>query len=66
VRLATDSEAYAQDIHAAFSTAPGLSSLHPAPGFARLPPGQRRTVFEERWRESGRDIHYLDYTKSAR
>jgi tRNA (guanine-N7-)-methyltransferase len=63
VRLATDVEAYADEIHAAFSQVRSLSSRHGPAGWARLPPGARRTVFEERWREAGRDIHYLDYEK---
>ena len=64
VRLATDSPAYAAEIHAAFSTAPGMTSVHADPGWVRLPAGARVTVFEERWREMKRDIHYLEYRKS--
>jgi tRNA (guanine-N7-)-methyltransferase len=64
VRLATDVLDYAAEIHAAFSQVPSLRSLRPAPGWVRLPPGERRTVFEERWREAGREIHYLDYEKA--
>ena len=61
IRLATDSPAYAAEMHAAFASAPGIQSVHPASGWVRLPPGARVTVFEERWREAGRDIHYLEY-----
>jgi tRNA (guanine-N7-)-methyltransferase len=66
VRLATDVVEYAAEIHAAFSSVPSLSSRHPGPGWVRLPPGDRTTPFEERWRQAGRDIHYLDYEKAAR
>ena len=65
VRFATDDEAYAAEIHAAFRAAPGLSSRVPDPGWAVLPEGARRTVFEDRWREEGRDIRYLEYEKAA-
>ena len=64
VRLATDSPAYAAEMHAAFSTAPGLQSVHPEPGWVRVLAGARVTVFEERWREMGRDIHHLEYRKA--
>ncbi len=65
VQLATDSLDYAAEIHAAFSSAPGIRSRHPAPGWLTLPPASRMTVFESRWREAGRDIHYLRYDKPA-
>jgi tRNA (guanine-N7-)-methyltransferase len=65
VRFATDDEAYAAEIHAAFSAVAGLASAYPDPGFALLPPGAKRTVFEERWREAGRDIRYLEYAKTV-
>jgi tRNA (guanine-N7-)-methyltransferase len=65
VRFATDDEAYAAEIHAAFRDVAGLSSRYPEPGFALLPAGARRTVFEERWREAGRDIRYLEYVKAV-
>jgi tRNA (guanine-N7-)-methyltransferase len=61
--LATDSPAYAAEIHAGFAEAPGMRSVHPDPGWVRLPPGRRVTVFEERWRAMGRDIHYLRYVR---
>ena len=64
VQLATDSPPYADEIHAAFSVAPGMTSRHPAPGWIRLPAGARVTVFEQRWREAGRDIHYLRYDRA--
>lgn len=63
VVLATDSPAYAVEIHAGMSAVPGMASVHPDPGWVRLPPGARTTVFEERWRTLGRDIHYLRYTR---
>ncbi len=65
VVLATDSPAYAVEIHAAFSTAPGMRSVHPDPGWVKAPPGARVTVFEERWRAMGRDIHHLRYERIA-
>jgi len=63
VQVATDAPAYAEEIHAAFSTVPSVRSAHPAPGWARLPAGARTTVFEQRWREEGRDIHYLRFDR---
>ena len=63
VVLATDSAAYAAEIHAAFSAAPGMRSVHPDPGWVRVPKGARTTVFEERWRTEGRDIHALRYER---
>lgn len=63
VVLATDSPAYAVEIHAGMSAVPGMASVHPDPGFVRLPAGARVTVFEERWRALGRDIHYLRYVR---
>jgi tRNA (guanine-N7-)-methyltransferase len=63
VRLATDSEDYAAEIHAAFSDAPGMRSAHPAPGWAAIPAGARTTPFEERWRAEGRAILRLQYDR---
>lgn len=65
VVLATDSPDYAAEIHAGMSAAPGMESVYPAPGWQKLPPGARVTVFEERWRAAGRDIHWLRYRRSA-
>jgi tRNA (guanine-N7-)-methyltransferase len=65
VQLATDSVAYAEEIHAAFSGAPGMRSRHPEPGWVRLPAGSRVTVFEQRWRDEGRDIRYLRYDRAG-
>jgi tRNA (guanine-N7-)-methyltransferase len=64
VVLATDSPEYAAEIHAGMSSAPGMRSAYPEPGWVRLPAGARTTVFEQRWREMGRDIHYLRYTRT--
>lgn len=63
VVLATDSPAYAAEIHAGMSAAPGMASVHADPGWVKLPKGARVTVFEERWRAMGRDIHYLRYVR---
>jgi len=63
VVLATDSPTYAVEIHAGMSAAPGMTSVHPEPGWVKLPAGSRVTVFEERWRTLGRDIHYLRYVR---
>ena len=65
VVLVTDSPAYAEEIHAAFSAAPSMRSAHPPPGWVRPPPGPRTTVFEERWRAMGRDIHALRYEREV-
>ncbi|HVG93973.1 MAG TPA: hypothetical protein VND21_05965, partial [Planctomycetota bacterium] len=65
VVLATDSPAYAAEIHAGFSGAPGMRSAHPDPGWIVLPAAGRATVFEERWRAMGRAIHYLRYVKDV-
>jgi tRNA (guanine-N7-)-methyltransferase len=65
VRLATDALAYAEEIHAAFSSVPALRSRHAGPGHAPLPAGARRTVFEERWRAAGREIRWLEYDRVA-
>jgi tRNA (guanine-N7-)-methyltransferase len=66
VQLSTDVPEYAAEIHAAFSGAPGMTSAYPPPGYAKLPPGSKVTVFEERWRAAGRDIHYLRFAKPNR
>lgn len=63
--LATDSPAYAAEIHAGFAGTPGMRSVHPDPGWVVLPPGGRITVFEERWRAMGREIHYLRYVREG-
>ena len=63
--LATDSPEYAAQIHEGLSAVPGMRSAYPAPGWVRLAPGARVTVFEERWRALGRNIHQLRYVKSA-
>ena len=65
VRFATDAPRYAAEIHAAFAHAPGMRSVHPDPGWTTIPAGARVTVFEERWRAMGRDIHSLRYDKVA-
>jgi len=65
VVLATDSAAYAAEIHAAFAATPGMRSVHPEPGWVKVPKGARTTVFEERWRTEGRDIHALRYERVA-
>jgi tRNA (guanine-N7-)-methyltransferase len=64
VVLATDSEEYATEIHAGMSAAPGMRSVFPDPGWVRLPPTGRATVFEERWRAMGRTIHTLRYARA--
>lgn len=66
VRLVTDSPAYAEQIHAAFGGLAGMRSAHPEPGWVRPPAGPRTTVFEERWREMGRDIHALRYDRAPK
>ena len=66
VQFTTDVPEYAAEIHAAFSTTPGMVSGYPAPGYVRLPPGSKTTVFEDRWRAKGRDIHTLRYDRAAR
>lgn len=63
VVLATDSPEYAAEIHAAFSSVPSMRSAHPDPGFVRVAPGERSTVFENRWRAMGRVIHALRYDR---
>ena len=63
--LVTDSPEYAVEIHAAFSVLPGLRSAHPDPGWIKTAKGARATVFEERWRAMGREIHALRYDKPA-
>jgi tRNA (guanine-N7-)-methyltransferase len=63
--VVTDSPEYAVQIHEGFSSVSGLTSVHPPPGWVRLRPGARVTVFEERWRTLGRDIHDLRYVKTA-
>ena len=61
--LATDSPEYAAEIHAAFSVIASMRSAHPGPGFVKVPPGDRSTVFENRWRGMGREIHALRYDR---
>jgi tRNA (guanine-N7-)-methyltransferase len=63
VVLATDSPEYAAEIHAAFREVAGMRSVHPDPGWVKTRPGARTTVFEDRWRAEGRDIHALRYEK---
>lgn len=63
VVVATDSEAYALELHEGMAAAPGLESVFPPPGFVRLPPAGRATPFEERWRAEGRTIHQLRYRR---
>ena len=65
VVLATDSPEYAAEIHAGMSSTEGMKSVHPDPGWVKLPAGARTTVFEDRWRGMGRDIHYLRYVRTA-
>lgn len=62
--VATDSADYAAQIHAGFSETPGIESHFPEPGWVKSPPGSRVTVFEERWRAMGRDIHWLRYRRA--
>lgn len=59
VRIATDAEAYAQEVIASLAEVRGLVSDVPAPGWTTQPPAERTTVFEERWRAEGRTIHAL-------
>lgn len=61
--LVTDSPEYAVEIHAAFRDLEGMKSAHPDPGWLKVPPGARVTVFEERWRGMGRDIHAMRYDR---
>jgi tRNA (guanine-N7-)-methyltransferase len=63
VVLATDSADYALEIHEGMSAAPGMRSVYPAPGWVTLPATGRATVFEERWRAMGREIHTLRYAR---
>jgi tRNA (guanine-N7-)-methyltransferase len=65
VVVATDSPSYAEEIVAAFSTVPAMRCGLPAPGYARLPAGDRATVFEERWRREGRDVLHLRFSRAG-
>ena len=56
VQIATDAEAYAEEMVEAFGTVPGFESLVPVPGYERREIAERITPFEERWRAEGRAI----------
>jgi tRNA (guanine-N7-)-methyltransferase len=64
VSLATDSEAYAREMAAAFGAAEGLHPLLPPPGYVERAAGERNTVFEERWRRAGRRVFRLEYERA--
>jgi tRNA G46 methylase TrmB len=64
IDLATDSDAYVDEIREVFS---GVAGMVPVPE-ARMGvggvAGDRPTVFEERWRALGRAIHFLRFRKA--
>jgi tRNA (guanine-N7-)-methyltransferase len=61
VDLATDAEDYAAEIREAFGAVAGM--VEEAVGDEALP-GEKPTVFEERWRAMGREIHWLRFRKA--
>jgi len=63
--IATDSDAYVEEIRTALAEAGGLVEVpgaRPGPGGVA---GDRPTVFEERWRAMGRTIHFLRFRKAS-
>lgn len=58
VRVATDDATYATEIREAFGRVPGMREERSAAG---AQPEERATVFEERWRALGREIHFLRF-----
>lgn len=65
IDLATDSAEYAEQIREAFDTALRMHAEEPGNALEGDVPGARATVFEERWRAEGRNIHFLRYRKDA-
>ncbi len=57
--LLTDHPEYAAEVVQEATDVTGLVNPLPAPGFEIVGVGERRTVFEERWRERGLAIHRI-------
>lgn len=62
VDVATDAEDYAAEIREAFGAVAGMTE---EPVEEEALPGEKATVFEERWRALGREIHFLRFRKLA-
>ena len=65
VRFCTDHVEYGRETLEAFAAVEGWANRLPAPGYEILEPGDRLTVFEQRWRAEGRTIHRLLFHRSA-
>ena len=63
IDLATDADAYVEEIREVFRDVPGLTLVPGARMGVGGVAGDRPTVFEERWRSLGRTIHFLRYRK---
>ena len=60
MHILTDSRDYAEAMVEAADGAEGLTSRMPEPGYELLTEGDRRTVFEDRWRVLGHMIYRLE------
>ena len=63
ILMATDSEAYAQEIVEAAQQVERLESEYASPGYALREAGPSSTAFEQRWRDEGRQIHALAFRR---
>lgn len=63
IRMATDSREYAEEIVEAIGEVEGLEPALPTPGFTERAAGEQMTAFERRWRDEGREIFALRFTR---
>ncbi len=61
--VVTDARPYLEEMLGVLEAEPRLENRLPAPGWRAPPPGDRATVFERRWRDEGREIYALSFSR---
>ena len=65
LRVATDDEAYAQQIGAALSAEPLIRNANAPAAYREQRPETLETAFECEWRTDGRRCFYFDYCRNS-